>query len=77
MLVRDDEELGTNVHGYHRERKKMINIDEEADKTLSKIEEEWPPSRCDLTTYRNFLQSLISSIQYRIELLAAEIGGDE
>lgn len=53
---------------------KKIDIDEEAESTLQEIEEDWPPDRCSLGTYRDFLKALRSHIHERIGQLNDEIG---
>jgi len=56
---------------------KALDVDEESQRLLNEIEEQYPPQRCSLATYREVLRSLVMDLRNRIGQLNDEIGSDD
>lgn len=51
-----------------------IDFDEETERLMTAIEDEYPPEKCSLEEYRDVLDSLNHAIRERIEQLDGELG---
>lgn len=53
-----------------------IDVEEESQRLLEEIEQQYSPERCSLATYREVLRSLVQDVRERINQLNDEIGDD-
>jgi len=56
---------------------KPLDVEEESQRLLEEIEEQYPPDRCSRAAYRAVLQSLDHDLRNRIMQLNSEIGNED